>query len=294
VPAITLSVVFAIKPEVIGVPDLVHFLYNGAPKEKLLSGLKSFSRYFDLSAVVDRLHNTSSPGIIEFLGNPQPLNIIFTSREFQLHGELFGGEFKFVGPSILAGRDDSCGFPFDQLRAGPLVYISLGTTFHHAPEFYRACFEAFSNTAWQIVLSTGGSPAAPLGTPPRNLIVREYVPQLKILERASVFITHGGMNSANEGLYSEVPLIVVPQRGDQYLVAARIAELGAGLSLWPHEVTPENLRTMTEKVISNPDFRAQARLQGQALRNAGGHRRAADEILRHLENWPGRPKAFCA
>ena len=40
--------------------------------------------------------------------------------------------------------------------------------------------------------------------------MRNYVPQLDILQRVDVFITHGGMNSTHEGLVYGVPEIVIP------------------------------------------------------------------------------------
>jgi MGT family glycosyltransferase len=278
-PAVTLSVVFAIQRGIIGVPDLVNGLYGGASREKMLAGLAALSRYGEIGRRLQACHGTVCPGIVEYLGNPQPLNIIFTSREFQLQGEAFGEEFQFVGPSIAPSRDASLDLGFEIADDRPLVYISLGTTFNNAPEFYRACFEAFAGAPWQVVLSTGKDSFQDLPRPPENFVVREFVPQLKVLERASLFLTHGGMNSANEGLYHGVPLLVTPQRGDQYLVGARVAELGAGLCLPPQNVTPRRLRETASEVLSKPQFRARAVALGKSLREAGGYRRAADAIL---------------
>jgi MGT family glycosyltransferase len=279
VPAITMSVVFAIQPGSIGVPQLVGSLYQGAPPAALIRGLLGLSDYFEVSRHLGRRFSVSTPGIIEYLGNPQPLNLIFTSREFQLAGDSFGESFRFVGPSIPPGRDDAVEFPFDRLGSAPLVYISLGTTFNRAPEFYRACFEGLADLPVQVILSTGGV-AQDIGNAPDNFLVRNFVPQLPLLERAAVFITHGGMNSANEGLYHGVPLIVVPQRGDQHLVAARVTELGAGLRILPHEATRERLHEAVSKILRDPTFRTKAAGLGATLRSAGGYVGAADEVLR--------------
>jgi UDP:flavonoid glycosyltransferase YjiC (YdhE family) len=75
-----------------------------------------------------------------------------------------------------------------------------------------------------VVLSTGGADLD-LGAPPENFVVCRFVPQLALLERTAVFVPHGGMNSANEAPYFGVPLVVVPQRGDQHMVggAGRVA-----------------------------------------------------------------------
>jgi MGT family glycosyltransferase len=260
-------------------------LYQDAPAAALISGVLGLSDYFEISRSIGRRFGVSTPGIIEYLGNPQPLNLIFTSREFQLAGDSFGEAFRFVGPSIPPGRDDAIEFPFDRLGSAPVVYISLGTTFNRAPEFYRACFEALADMPVQVVLSAGGA-AQDIGVAPANFLVRNFVPQLPLLERAAVFVTHGGMNSANEGLYYGVPLIVVPQRGDQHLVAARVAELGAGIRVLPHEAIPARLRDAVSTVLRDPAFRANAARLGATLKSAGGYTRAADEVLRSTRPIP--------
>ena len=278
-PAATLSVVFALHEKLVDADYLVPRLYGGATPEVLQRALLHLHRYFEVAQRVDRHYGTQSPNLVQFLGNPQPLNIIFTSRLMQLGGEQFDDRYKFVGPSI-GTRPATSNFPWDQLTDAPLIYISLGTVFNELPDFYRACFAAFAETPYQVVMAVGKNiDRAQLGTPPANFIVSDFVPQLAILERAALFITHGGMNSANEGLLYQVPLIVVPQRGDQYMVAGRVAELGAGLPLFTHQATPERLRAVATQVLTEPRFKAGAQQVGQSLQAAGGYQRAADEIF---------------
>ena len=164
--------------------------------------------------------------------------------------------------------------------------MSLGTTFNDAPAFYQACFEAFADQPYQVLLSTGGR-AMTLPEPPANVRVMPFVPQMEVLSRASVFVTHGGMNSANEGLWRGVPMVVVPQRGDQFLVARRMAELGAGVAITPAEVTSERLRDAVGRLIAESSFRDRARALGASLVAAGGPVRAADEI--HGGGKPSNP-----
>ncbi len=292
VPAITLSVVFAIQPESIGVPDLARFLYHGASGEKLLRGLVEFSRYAAASRQVDRRYGTVSPGIIEYLGNPQPLNIIFTSREFQLQGNAFDDRYQFVGPSIPPERDVTGDFPMDWLKHDrPLIYVALGTTYNLAPEFYKACLAAFADMSVQVVLSTGPGGGNDLGSIPDNFLIRESVPQVPVLRRAGVFITHGGMNSVNEALCFGVPMVVIPQAGDQHLTALRIAELGAGLTIPRGEVSAGRLRETVSRVLAGPSFRQRSQQLARSMEEAGGYRRAARLIVDHTQTSTGVPFA---
>lgn len=111
-------------------------------------------------------------------------------------------------------------------------------------------------------------------------MVYNYVLQLEVLQRADVFITHGGMNSSSEGLYFDVPLVVIPVTGDQPIIAKRVEELGAGLQLDRKQLTADLLRDTTERVLYNPLFAENSRKIGNSLREAGGYKKAADEIFK--------------
>lgn len=276
-PAATMSVVFAIRPGVVSASDLVRMLYASAPEAGIVAGLKGFSAYAAIAQRLARHYRAPVPDLIAFLGNPQPLNVIFTSRALQPHEKAFGSEYVFVGRAVAPNRDRAVDFPFDRLTQ-PFIYASLGTTFNDAPAFYGACFEAFADAPWQVVLAAGTA-ADTLPPAPANFIVRPFVPQLRLLESARAFVTHGGMNGVNEGLAEGVPLIVVPQRGDQHLVAAQVVEHGAGVRIGPGEVTPARLREAVTTVLEQPSYRQAAQVIGRTLIEAGGARRAADEIL---------------
>jgi MGT family glycosyltransferase len=207
------------------------------------------------------------------------LNLVYTSRIFQPHAGAFDeSRFKFVGPSLPNSRDTRP-FPYEELGGQPLLYISLGTVYNDRGTFFRACKEAFANTDWQVVMAVGQNiDLQDLEDIAGNFLVLDTVPQIEILKRASLFITHGGMNSVSEALIHNVPMLVVPQGGDQFWIAKRVEELGAGLSLAGVEPTAEILRQGIEEIASNPSFAESASRLGESLRTAGGSQRAVDEI----------------
>jgi len=207
------------------------------------------------------------------------LNIVFTSRLFQIDSHLFDDSFKFVGPSIYH-RKDQDGFPFEQLAGDTVIYVSMGTIFTTHSELYRMCFDAFEDMDMKVVLSVGKNTNIDdmNGIPP-NFIVRGYVPQLDVLRLSSVFITHCGMNSTNEGLYFGVPLVMIPCRLDQPLVARRVEELGAGITIDKEALSAERLRNDVRAVLQDPVYRERGREIGKSLRQAGGQAKAVDEIF---------------
>jgi hypothetical protein len=210
------------------------------------------------------------------------LNLVFTSQVFHPENRLIDHSFRFVGPSLNpATRDGE--FPFDELGHGPVIYISLGTINHLDMGFYRAVFEAFTQYPAQFILAAGKqTDITQLGAIPTNFVVRHYVPQLAILERADAFITHGGMNSVHEGVYYGVPEVVVPHQIEQLLNGKRVAQTGAGLLLGDQypwgRVTAAALRVALDAVLQDPSYPYHAARIGRTLKASGGYRRAVEEI----------------
>src|SRR5229473_2383948 len=62
----------------------------------------------------------------------------------------------------------------------------------------------------------------------------------------------------SESLYHGVPLIVVPQMGEQEVVARQVEALGVGLCLAKRDVTADRLRQSVNRVLGDERFRAQA------------------------------------
>jgi MGT family glycosyltransferase len=211
-------------------------------------------------------------------------NIVYTSREFQPETKFINDTFHFVGPSINTTTRETADFPWHLLQDGrPLIYISLGTVYHNKTSFYQMAFDLFTNHPGQFVLSAGRmTDLNALGPIPNNFIVRNFVPQLELLPRVDAFITHGGMNSINEGLYYGVPLIVIPQQMEQTLNARQAAKRGTAIVLGDRppygRIQPQQLYRALTQLLNDPSYQQAAANIGQTFRQAGGYQRAADLI----------------
>ncbi|MDQ0198265.1 MGT family glycosyltransferase [Neobacillus ginsengisoli] len=130
----------------------------------------------------------------EVFCNPALLTIIYTTREFQPFGETFDQTYKFVGPSISL-RSTQENFDLTAIKGKSLIYISLGTVFNQAIDFYKLCFKAFGNTVHTVVMSIGEkAQISDLGEIPKNFIVKNYVPQTEVLKYTKLFICKKNMD----------------------------------------------------------------------------------------------------
>ena len=200
--------------------------------------------------------------------------IVYTSERFQPCAESFDkAHYRFVGPSVKAVAPA-------QKQGRPLVYVSLGTVINDRPDFYRHCIEAVRGENLELLISCGRAfDRASLGVLPENVTAKDYVNQMKVLARASLFLTHCGMNSASEGLYMGVPELLFPLTGEQQAVARRVLEMGAGRLLTPQEASdPEAIRRAVKEALADESLKAAALAMRADFLACGGPKEAADFI----------------
>ena len=212
---------------------------------------------------IQRLREKGYPvkGLLEIVQNDNETNtIVYTSKYFQPCSETFSDRYHFIGPSIRPVTE-----PIRKM-AEKTVYISMGTV-NRNPEFYRNCIHALAKTDWQVIISMGTNPEH-LDHLPDNIQIYETVDQMAVLSIADAFITHCGMNSASEGLYFKVPLVLFPQTPEQGAVARRTEELGAGIRL--KSIAEEDILDALKQILTDPDYKNNAIKVSDSFHACGG------------------------
>lgn len=246
VPALALNDAFPFEPAF--APEILEAFGRGADELGRRYGVRRFT-------------------LRDVFAEPAPLNLVFTSRAFQPRGETFDARYRFVGPSVDRPAE----------KKESLVYVSLGTLSNARPAFFRACYDALRTGTRAAVIATGDRGGLELETAAEDRVrIVRHAPQLELLSRACVFVTHGGFNSVMEGLHFGVPLVLFPQTEEQRMNARRVVQLGAGVLL----DSPERIAAAIEAALGEPAARA-AEL-GRDLRSAGGFRHAADAVQKYV------------
>ena len=186
-------------------------------------------------------------------------------EEFDLPKQAVHGKRKryFVGAEVNLQRHEEL---FDWSRINPdkpLIYCALGThveNYSHVQRFFETIIEAVGNLPqYQLILATGANPGHDsFKNVPANVLLLKHAPQLQILQRTSIFITHGGLNSIKEALYYGVPMVVFPCWVDQPMNANRIAYHRLGLTGDLPTVTVEQVRALIQKVAATNLYRERA------------------------------------
>ncbi len=223
---------------------------------------------------IKRLQDAGYPvqTVLDLISNDENTEtVVYTSPEFQPCSETFGEKYAFVGPSVRPAEGAI------EKEKEKLIYISLGTVINDNEKFFKNCVKAFKDTDYQVIMSVGNLvDVKELGEIPANISVQEYVDQIAVLQQADVFLSHCGMNSVNESLYYEVPLVTYPQTSEQGGVATRVEMLGAGERL--RKANAEEIFETVEKVMNNASYKENAKKISGGFKNCIGAKGAADKI----------------
>ncbi len=203
--------------------------------------------------------------------------------DFEVRGKRPAG-LHYTGPFLRARQRPTVEFPWERLDGRPLVYASLGTLQNGSEAVFRIITQACAGLNVQVVISLGGGlDPARLGTLAGDPLVVRFAPQLELLKRAALVITHAGLNTVLESLSEGVPLVAVPLGNDQPGVAARLKARGACVVVSRHRLNPARLRRAVLLVLHETRYREAAEVLQRAIQQIDGPGRAADLIEQVLK-----------
>ncbi|KIL28205.1 hypothetical protein B4133_3208 [Bacillus altitudinis] len=221
--------------------------------------------------------------LMQFMKNRGELNMVYTSEYFQPSVDALDDSFVFIGPSFLK-RADQHDFPLETLEREKVVFISMGTVLGDTEAFFNMCIDAFADFDGKVILATGEKiDMSLLKEAPSHFLIEPYVPQLEVLELTDVFVTHGGMNSVNEGIHYHVPMVVIPVDKDQPMVAKRLTDLSAARALDKDQLTARQLRDTVESVLGSDTYRAGIEKIEESFQTAGGTEKALRVIDQFMQ-----------
>ena len=206
-------------------------------------------------------------------------------KEFDFPNIPWSPEFHYTGPFHDDRGREPIPFPWAKLDGRPLIYASMGTLVNGLEDVYKTILKAATPMSdFQVVLSVGHNVTIDRLRPiPSNVIVVPSAPQLELLKRATLCITHAGLNTTLESLAKGVPMVAIPIGYDQPGAAARIAYHGAGELIELEDLTVDRLSALIQQVQTNPSYREKARYFQEIIAKTRGLDRAAEVIEEAFE-----------
>jgi zeaxanthin glucosyltransferase len=209
------------------------------------------------------------------------LKMIRLHQEFDFPRRT-NSETYWVGPLIHDQGRTPCAFPWEHLNGKPIVYVSMGSEINRRFASFQLIVDALEKEDIQLVVSLGRENAdTNVLSYSASTIVCSFVPQTEVLRKASLFVTHAGLNSVLESICAAVPMLALPTANDQFGISARIRHHGLGDYLLPDQVTEFSLRTLFKKIISSEDVIIRLR----KLADSNSAKQAAEKAADLLENF---------
>ena len=242
--------------------------------ESVNEGIKAHARSVGLKIDWNNLDSTLSP----------LASITQVPRAFDFESSHWPSQLHHTGPFHNGKGRENVDFPWERLTGEPLIYASMGTILNGQVDVFRTIVAAVAkNKNLQLVLSIGDQiDPKRIGPVPNNAIVVKRAPQLELLKRATVCITHAGLNTVLESLAQGVPQLAIPITYDQPGVAARIAHKKTGVVTSLDKSTADHLASLLNEVLINPTYRENARKLQKTIAEANGLSVAADLIEESL------------
>jgi MGT family glycosyltransferase len=177
----------------------------------------------------------------------------------------------FIEASVDTQRRDS-DFPWERLDGDkPLVYCTLGSLLPfkfpaRAARFFQTFMDAMARRpSLQGVVTIGHYLKAEEFNCPANVLVVPEAPQVEVLKKAALMISHAGVTGVKESAYMGVPMLLIPVYYDEFGNAARIVYHGLGARLQLKEVSAPALGRLIDTLHEDSSYSARAKLVSQRL-----------------------------
>jgi UDP:flavonoid glycosyltransferase YjiC (YdhE family) len=167
----------------------------------------------------------------------------------------------------------------------PTVYATLGTVMNHNVDILAAILEGLRGEDLNLIMTTGVDvdpsifDAPKMGMGEGQTHIERYIPQSLILPYCDLMIVHGGSGTVKDSFRHGLPMVIIPIAADQYVNAARCADLGIARVIAPEERTPEAIWKAAMEVLQNPTYRQNAEKIRDEVRAMPG----LDEAVRLFE-----------
>nr|XP_023019038.1 UDP-glucuronosyltransferase 2B2-like [Leptinotarsa decemlineata] len=117
-------------------------------------------------------------------------------------------------------------------------------------EFKKAIVGAFAEIPYKVLMKIDGE----LEGISSNVLVQNWMPQQDILRHPNIklFITQGGLQSLQEAVTNDIPLIGIPFFGDQITNINKVVKWGYGIKLDKKKISKEVLLSAINEVMTNP------------------------------------------
>jgi UDP:flavonoid glycosyltransferase YjiC (YdhE family) len=194
-------------------------------------------------------------------------------------------QLRLAGFGRFDGALGECELPEDVRtfckEGSPPIVFTFGTGMRHAAGFFRTAVAACDALGTRGILLTKFPDVIPRRLPPR-VCHCAFAPFRQLLPLCGAVVHHGGIGTTAAALEAGCPQLVLPLAWDQPDNAARVAKLGAGLTLGPRRRSSGHVRHALARLMT-PEVGDRCR----AIARRAGEEDGLELAAGWVEEWAG-------
>jgi len=177
---------------------------------------------------------------------------------FEYHRSDISSKVVFAGPLLPHSRKKSGkSWYHEKLTTyDKVILVTQGTVETDVEKLLVPTLEAFKDSSYLVVATTGGSQTAALRAryPQGNIIIEDFIPFEDIMPFASVYVTNGGYGGVLLSIQNQLPMVVAGIHEGKNEINARVGYFKLGINLKTETPSVPQLRKAVEEVIAKDEY----------------------------------------
>jgi UDP:flavonoid glycosyltransferase YjiC (YdhE family) len=197
--------------------------------------------------------------------------LLATSRAFDFQADSLPANFRYVGPLLdvpdwsKSLQAKSWQAPWSAQSKRPRALVACSTGAQGQRDLFQRVLDAIGTIDIEALATTGPNLDVAELRAPKNVHVLRGAPHDLVMKDVSLVVSQGGHGTVTRSLVNALPQLILPMARDQAGNAARVEAKGAGLRL-PPTASEAEIATAVNRLITEPQFKAAARLLGDAIK----------------------------
>jgi UDP:flavonoid glycosyltransferase YjiC (YdhE family) len=148
-----------------------------------------------------------------------------------------------------------------------VILVTQGTVEKDVSKIIEPTLEAFKDSAYLVVATTGGSGTSELKAkyPQENLIIEDFISFDDIMPYADVYITNGGYGGVMLGIENGLPMIVAGIHEGKNEINARVGYFNLGINLKTERPNTAQIQKAVEEIFRNGVYKQNVKELGEEM-----------------------------
>jgi MGT family glycosyltransferase len=177
---------------------------------------------------------------------------------FEYKRSDLGKNIRFIGPLLPYGKQkvDALWYNDKLRRFDKVILVTQGTVEKDIKKIIVPTLEAFKNSSYLVIVTTGGSQTKELQElyPDDNFIIEDFIPFEEVMPYADVYVSNGGYGGVLLSIQHQLPMVVAGVHEGKNEICARIGYFKLGINLKTEKPSDEQIRIAVKQAIADPVY----------------------------------------